>query len=391
MSDLINFVLSHAKEQSDEQHLRSQISAHIAALKASAGQGKRGIVYQTEQEVKRNPCKAFSFDKDGYATLSANGQTWEAGCFSTASIAMLKRQARELRDEKASAYARLWVLDGACPATDIGSLQATSNDTLFQVASQFNCLESPGAYITAVANYFDDYTQGPRASISAFPATMLRHYSAPDKRGSAFVQCTDGPQIDLLEEACGRKVSRNGYFTGKGITDIERTVRALEENFAKINVGIHDGAEVVFGYNWDGEVEDSRSRVITQVFTSTVAGGGYDARITMGETLFIRACRQLLRAAYLGTLLAAACLKHKRVLLTLIGGGVFKNPINLIWESILWAVDEVQPFLSTDLDVVVNGYSLHRLIPLEDLRQDVFERGGAIVCLGEEGLLAVKR
>ncbi|MBY0552424.1 MAG: hypothetical protein K2W95_34405 [Candidatus Obscuribacterales bacterium] len=391
MSDLLNSVLSHAKNQADEHLLRSQIGAHIAALRASAGQGKRAVVHQAEQAVKRSPSDAFSFDTSGYATLNVNGQTWAAGCFATASIEMLKRQAQNLRGEVACARARLWVLDGACPATDIGSLQATSDDTLFQVASQFNCLEAPDEYITAVANYFDDYTQGPRASISAFPATLLRHYSAPDKRGSYFVQHTDGPQIDLLEEACGRKISRNGYFTGKGITNKEKTVRSLEENFEKINVGIHDGAEVVFGYNWDGKVEAPCTRKIAQVFTSTVAGGGYDARITMGESLFLRASRQLLRAAYLGTLLAAAGLKRERVLLTLIGGGVFANPIDLIWESILWAVDEVQPFLAKNLDVVVNGYSLHRLVPLDDLLPDVIERGGAIVCLGETGLMTVKR
>lgn len=389
MSDLLNLILAHAKKQVDEPLLCSEISAHIAALKASAGQGNREVVHLTEHAVKRNPSAAFSFDSNGYATLSANGQSWAAGCFATASIEALRKQARDLRDKTAAARARLWVLDGACPATDIGSLQATSNDTLFQVASQFNCLESPDAYITAVADYFDDYTQGPRASISAFPATLLRHYSAPDERGSYFVQHTDGPQIDLLEEACGRKVSINGYFTGKRITNVENIITSLEENFEKINVGIHDGAEVVFGYNWDGKVEDSKTRRIAQVFTSTVAGGEYQARITMGESLFLRACRQLLRASYLGTLLAAACLQRTRVLLTLIGGGVFANPINLIWESILWAIDEVQPFLATDLDVFLNGYSLHRLIQLEDLRQDVIDRGGRIVCLGEAGLLSI--
>ena len=34
-------------------------------------------------------------------------------------------------------------------ATDIGSLQATAGPgMLFQVASQFNCLEAPGPFVT---------------------------------------------------------------------------------------------------------------------------------------------------------------------------------------------------------------------------------------------------
>src|SRR3989442_929187 len=74
--------------------------------------------------------------------------------------------------------------------------------SLFQVASQFNCLESPGEFVVPVAEYFNDPTQGPRASISAFPGTLVRHYAAPAPDGSRFVQTNDGPQLNLLEGVC---------------------------------------------------------------------------------------------------------------------------------------------------------------------------------------------
>ncbi len=61
--------------------------------------------------------------------------------------------------------------------------------------------------MTPVARYFSDPTQGPRAAISAFPATLLRHYAAPGADGARFVQATDGPQIDLLGDALGPGVS----------------------------------------------------------------------------------------------------------------------------------------------------------------------------------------
>jgi len=48
-------------------------------------------------------------------------------------------------------------------------------------------------------------------------------------------------------------------------------------------------------------------------------------------------CQQLLRATYLGTLLAAADLDKERVLLTMIGGGVFGNPHELIIESLVFS------------------------------------------------------
>ena len=88
---------------------------------------------------------------------------------------------------------RFFVLDGASPVTDIGALQATAPaGSLFQVASQFNCLEAPDARITRVADYIHDPTQGPRASISAFPGTFIRHYAAPTAEGARFVQKTNG-------------------------------------------------------------------------------------------------------------------------------------------------------------------------------------------------------
>ena len=69
---------------------------------------------------------------------------------------------------------------------------------LFQVASQFNCLEAPGSFVVPVADYLHDPTQGPRASVSAFPATLVRHYAAPQPGGQRFVQASNGPQIMLV-------------------------------------------------------------------------------------------------------------------------------------------------------------------------------------------------
>jgi hypothetical protein len=286
---------------------------------------------------------------------------------------------------------RFWVFDGISPLTDIGSLQATSGDnTVFQVASQFNCLESPGRYVTRVANYFNDWTQGPRASISAFPATLLRHYKAPDEDGRRFVQETDGPQLDLLVDVCGPGATPNGYFTGENLRDADAAVRSLESNFDVIRIGLHDQAQVVSGYNWDGAVKDSERRRITQVFTSTVAGGGYGGQKYLGPA-FGTACVCLLRAAYLGTLLSAVCLGRTRVMLTLIGGGVFRNPIELIWDAIQWSLDQIQPVASQDLDVILNGYNVRtRLNPDETILPCVRNRGGAFLCFDDSGLESIR-
>jgi hypothetical protein len=100
-------------------------------------------------------------------------------------------------------------------------------------------------------------------------------------------------------------------------------------------------------------------------------------------------CRQLLRAAYLGTLMAATGLGRGRVVLTLIGGGAFGNPPRLIWESLTWALAEVEPLLSRDLDVVVNGRNLGAHIDAETLAGAARERGGLLLAWPRTGRVRI--
>jgi hypothetical protein len=97
-----------------------------------------------------------------------------------------------------------------------------------------------------------------------------------------------------------------------------------------------------------------------------VAGGGYGGQGTLGSA-FEPACRQTLRAVYLGTLLAAVALGRTPAVLTLIGGGVFRNPVELIWEAILETFDAVRPLAAGPLDVVLNGFNLSAMIDLGEI------------------------
>jgi len=285
------------------------------------------------------------------------------------------------------------VLDGVSPATDIGALQAVAPpNSLFQVASQFNCLESPGPYIAEIADYFHDPTQGPRASISTFPGTLVRHYAAPHVDGSRFVQRSEGPQLDLLAAVCppGVAAVKSGYLRSADVSDPEAFALELESRFDQIRIGVHDEIEVVLGYDWDGGVDESRTSTIAQVFTSTLALGLY-SRAGGDDELSIPICRQLQRAAYLGTLLAAAALGKARVVLTLIGGGVFGNPVPIIWETILWAADDVEPLLHRDLTVVVNGRNLRHAVPSATLSETARARGGAMIRFNGESCTIIPK
>lgn len=384
---MIDLFLKYAADRA----VGPELSAAMEQLIGTAGQGSADLVQAAELAVhSAQPGDAFSFSDDGYATLKVGKHAWHAGRFETPSISELRQRAR--KTGAPGGKLRLWVLDGASPATDVGGLQATAAPgSLFQVASQFNCLESPGPYVTPVVQYFRDRTQGPRASISAFPGTLLRHYAALEAPGKRFVQ-TEKKQLNLLHDVFGPEVAsvQSGYLMASTIRDPSALVAALTTQFESIRVGVHEAVQVVLGYDFEGSVADSEHRRIAQVFTSTVAGGGYGGA-GMDGAVFERACRQLLRAAYLGTVLAAAALGQRRAVLTLIGGGVFGNPIPLIWEAIRWAMAEAEPLLSRDLDLIINGRNLGGQMPRESILAAVRERGGALLAFAGTSLPEVFR
>ena len=369
---------------SDGTLLREALIAHLHGVVAPATRGDRSLVARVETKVRANPAAHLRFDDATHATLAAAGRTFKAGRFETPRLGDLRRQAVEARRKAGDPKVELrcFVLDGASPATDIGALQATAPaGTLFQVASQFNCLEAPDAFVTPVASYFNDPTQGPRASISAFPGTLVRHYAAPAPDGTRFIQRTDGQQLNLLEALCGPGDAvcvNNGYLTTDKIARPAALAEALEARFDELRTGVHDAVEVVFGYNWDGPVPGAPYQTIAQVFSSTLAAGGY-SRLDAADPAMSAVVRQLQRAAHFGALLAAAVLGKSCAVLTPVGGGVFGNPMTMIWESMLWAMDAVRPLPHRGLVVVVNGYNLGHHVPAPVLREAAAVRGGTLV------------
>lgn len=153
-------------------------------------------------------------------------------------------------------------------------------------------------------------------------------------------------------------------------------------------MGVHADVEVALGYDWRGGVSDGAAR-IAQVFNSTIAAGNY-GRLTPALSLV---AEQLLRAAYLGTLLAAAALARSRAVLTLIGGGVFGNPLPTIWGSLLWAVERVEELgVARDLHVFVNGREvLAAAVGVESLAQLAQDRGGVLASFAPDGAVRLRR
>jgi hypothetical protein len=90
--------------------------------------------------------------------------------------------------------------------------------------------------------------------------------------------------------------------------------------------------------------------------------------------------------AYLGTLLAAAAHGKDVVVLTLIGGGVFGNPVPVIWGAITWAITQVATQLHRDLLVIVNGRNLGEHIERQVLADYAHQHGGLLLRFGKTAI-----
>lgn len=346
------------------------IQLRIASLPQRGRQNVEAEVASLEWAIRSAGEAAFEFDCEGFATLVAMGRRLGAGRFSTPTIGELRARA----SGSTAGRVRCSMIRGTGDATDIGALQAHAPEsTLFQAASQFNALEAPGPYVVPVADYVHDSTQGPRAAISAVAGALLRHYCAPATGGGTFEQATHRC-LDLLVDAVDPVVAkcRGGYLSTDHVQDMRALVAGLEERFESIRIGLHERVEVSFGHQWGGALPTGGANTIAQVYTSTMALGGYSQS---GKAGAVDACRQLLRAAYLGTLLAGAATGHRRVVLTLIGGGVFGNPMREIFAAIEWSVAAFEAGPYGSLEVIVNGRD-QVATSLDDL---VRRTGGSIV------------
>lgn len=217
---------------------------------------------------------------------------------------------------------------------------------LFQVASQFNLLEMPRSDVTpehGVAAYESDPTQGPACAVAAGAATIYRNYFAPV--GDACGQ-TSACQIDALADVgteLSRRLSmpvdalwtmRNGYAlcTPDGLLAIERHLASADEAArddlrSRLRIGTH----------WNVEVTDAPAvprPIVSQAFCSALPIGYSD----IPAPKWRRFASLVLEGAYEATLLAAAL--HPRrggthtVLLTRLGGGVFRNEAEWIDAAI---------------------------------------------------------
>ena len=239
--------------------------------------------------------------------------------------------------------------------------------SVFQAASQFNCLEMAHPSATpenGITNYYTDKTQGPKCAIMCGAGTYYRNYLY--NGGQTRIK-----QINTIEESLksigfltkGNVISdgtnefrySNGYLLGdikshEAVGNILKNQQLLSQFRSNFNIGIHYDTQV-----WNTE------RTVHQVYASALPLsysniGKNDVIKGSGIEKFV----QELNLVYETTILAAEKCRirdktdRKKVYLTLVGGGVFENPI----ANIVLAIRSVlEKYKHLPLDIILVDFN----------------------------------
>jgi hypothetical protein len=266
--------------------------------------------------------------------------TENMGSFETMTIKELKeKKYKKNKHKKLKVYFRKKKTDKNDFLFDTSVLQFNSKKkTLFQIASNFNCIElassfqNPfsGKYLT---NLMTDITQGPSACGGAVFGSFLRLSQHKIK------------EINLLEDTSLKPNNGKLYNNKNNIFDFD---------VDNIKIGLHTDvratfcrSEYIFAYNPKGPLID-------QIYTSTcIFTNKNDKNYSLASLL--------LQKAYEGTYLSAIMRKSQKIVLTLIGGGAFENPLHLIVDVIMNIHNLYSEFLIDDCEIILPIYEPNRI------------------------------
>mmetsp|Transcript_43796 Transcript_43796/g.139514 ORF Transcript_43796/g.139514 Transcript_43796/m.139514 type:complete len:420 (-) Transcript_43796:282-1541(-) len=319
-------------------------------------------------------------DAEEELVATATGRRFRVGRFETPSLAQLRE--REAAYDGPDVSGSLELVNDIGEAREIHT-QLEAASAVFQVASQFNCLEFTSCERTpeeGVSGYVHDATQGPACAVACAPATVFRNYlvQVPGS-GGVEPQCgqTTDVQLNTLDEveailgnrqeldAQGRGRffwMKNGYVCSDAAR-LELLRHRLEElgeegrsNLrSAVKVGVALGSEVSFSalVPFEGLVpmpagkeESCPRQVVSQVFSAAAnvrtRSCGADEWEPFARLLLEATYEAALWAAVRNARVAAASAASagvpappgsRRVMLTSVGGGVFGNRQEWIMDA----------------------------------------------------------
>ena len=287
-----------------------------------------------------------------------NQMNYSIGCFECLSLKELRNKTfNQIRTEEKSSCSI--VID------DVRNLlnSATNNGSIFQVASQFNCLEMVSPDVTpeqGITRYEWDRTQGPACSIAAGAATIYRNYFIPIDKDFGQTTTRQINNLDSLTEKLAEDMNcstsdlwfiKNGYV----ITN-EKALNQIDTHLSDCNENDLDQYRQLLkiGVHWDVQVTTSfenHQPIVTQVFCSALPV----AYNKVNPSSWSRIAQLILDASYEATLLTGIINKksngNNSLFLTLLGGGVFGNKEEWIQKAIIRAL-EIVKYSGLDIKIV---------------------------------------
>lgn len=220
-----------------------------------------------------------------------------------------------------------------------------SNDgATYQAASNFNALEFVGPSQTAadgVTDYIYDFTQGPYLALACPQSIVYRNYFCKHENDSETIG-----QIDKEIELLGKTPIpvRHGYaMINKSESEALSKSGFDWANEDNYHIAVHSNCPVFItrGSNLDSFKFPENQNIANHVYVAAFNFYGCVCRTEFTMQL----SQQLLTAEYKGTVLSGwensiqmekeGRAGAKKLYLTLIGGGVFNNPSEVIANAIL--------------------------------------------------------
>lgn len=241
-------------------------------------------------------------------------------------------------------------------------------DSILQLASQFNYLESPGTHKVPVSDYLGDHTQGPQGSIEAAAAAL--HRTAAEKAGKLSNALTH-----VLPNDHG-KYYQNGYLElyRLGNKELKDVSDHIEANLKKMAILLQ----------W--VISEASGNRQLQVFSAapsyqgsiTPAPGSIGAKLSS-----LLVANQYRAIAELAVIRSLETKKPVAVHLTLVGQGAFSNPPEVMADALKSVAEAVKGY--SNVHVYVHGYgdkdqalirkqSDKSLINLTEMDKDTFMR-----------------
>jgi len=326
------------------------------------------------------PPSSASYHREQCDFSLSNGTTVSAGIFSMPSLEELREHVVEQHRSESTcistedappAAVTVRNMSGEARSLHTRAMKPSGAPIVVQAASQFNLLEMPsprGVPENGISDYEYDRTQGPACAMACAAGTAYRNYLVPvpfrsdGQRGQTRKRQLNGLQdveeYLMREESLGSVpwTVTNGYIESSR-TKLESLNRLLlndeklsEELISRIRIGIQQDATVT-------DDTPSFNTRVTQTYNSAISVG-YSS---LPQNLWEPFSQIVLDATYEATLLAGILQSRHGapppiVLLTKVGGGVFRNKDAWIQRAMSRAIEQIKVHgVALDIRIVHYG------------------------------------